>query len=314
MGEEESSELVVLYASSPERPEIKLVSLLGTIEQLRDSANSDFVITREQLFAVNITNVTTAYYSLLYHANSGAYPADIKSAIRANLSTNGELLLPLAAAIKLMLDFSSEEPGLALPSGYSDVMHWLEDRVASTSYVTRVSRSPYYKEALNNIIDSSDLVNKTVSEDIAGHYFVKSTEINNVPAQLVLNDDATGSWHENARSAEFTWSTSADGLNLDFGWPGLEISTQPVSQFYGANATKYLRQAQLTLASESAVDIIFSAKLKHVTDPPIGINVAPVEETLSSSFKAFKQSSLTDAFTALALEQEYVIPYAGIYP
>ena len=266
------------------------------------------------MFDANITNVTAAKYALLLDANDGEAPTTKIQWLQATLNLDGDLLIPFAAAVKLVLDYSADNAALALPSQYTNIAEWLAVKTAVLDYIqqAKINSKASYDEAIAAILADEKLVDKqTTAEQLVGRYFVDHKLSSRGVAQITLNDDFTGEWLERSVGGSFNWSKTEDGIVLTFGEQGLLLNNDRIAEFQYAPTSTYLQSVKLIIASKDALSIQYSANRTEISIVGEGWDYAPVFNTVIENFKAFKQNAVTDAFTALELNTDYALPYVG---
>ncbi|WP_161796365.1 PKD domain-containing protein [Arsukibacterium ikkense] len=302
-----SDELIVLNATSPDSSLVAFQSVLGTTVEILSAAGNDSTLTNNELFATNITNVTSAHYALLMHANNGTAPATPAELQQATSEMNGDLLLPIATAIKLVLDYSADNADLVLPAKFANIADWLADGTAVREYVhhAKLKASAVYDEASAAILADDKLVRSQLAlTDLIGHYFIDREMANSRElAQIIIRADKTGSWLQSNAGGDFNWNQTSEGIVVDFGTPGLLLSNE--------SRETYLLSATLAITSQTTDIVQFVAK-KVLAMPPRDSGMVDPEITIKlDSFKAFKPNALINASTVLDMDQAYALPYAG---
>ncbi|RLV59460.1 hypothetical protein D5018_11785 [Parashewanella curva] len=101
---------------------VKLISYLGSLDSAIKSAGDDGTLKKNELFAVNITNVTTAIGALIQNNNEGKELTTVDAFNNASNEIDASLILPLSTAIKLVIDYSNQNPNFKLPEGTNDTL------------------------------------------------------------------------------------------------------------------------------------------------------------------------------------------------
>lgn len=96
---------------------VRFYSLVGEMARLDTAAGSDGILVRDENNQVNITNLSTAQYTLITQANGGAPVGSDQQYLPLVQNINLDELLKLAAVIKLVVD-----GGVALPAGTTDAL------------------------------------------------------------------------------------------------------------------------------------------------------------------------------------------------
>jgi hypothetical protein len=108
---------------------IKFYSLVGEIVRLNNASGSDGVLTRDEFNQLNVTNLSTAQYSLLTSANGGSPPDSDQELLPLTQNIDLNKMLELAAIIKLVVD-----GGVPLPAGSTDLLDLISDPVAIADF------------------------------------------------------------------------------------------------------------------------------------------------------------------------------------
>lgn len=211
-------ELVKLSAVGPETDsKTRLVALLGSVNRLLDMAGSDATLTREETILVNVTNVSTAVAALLKEANGGEAVTTAETFESLQNQYDATRVLPLATAIKLVLDFAPAHELLKLPEGVADTQALVEDKQQVLAYLTKVKGMllSVYEAAEAEIIDDPNLMRAPVqSSEVVGSYFFKYQDGVKRGDRLVLAANGTGQLHLGSAATAFTWEKTEVDVRL----------------------------------------------------------------------------------------------------
>jgi hypothetical protein len=119
---------LVASGNAPSGAAIQFYSAVGEIARLAQNAGGDGVLVRDENNQVQVTNLSTAQYSLLAEANGGEPVGNDQELIPLVQSISLDRLLELAAVIKLVVD------GEPLPPGVDNVLELVSDPAAVTSF------------------------------------------------------------------------------------------------------------------------------------------------------------------------------------
>jgi hypothetical protein len=108
---------------------IKFYSLVGEIVRLNAASGTDGVLTRDEFNQLNVTNLSTAQYSLLASANGGSPPDSDEELLPLAQNIDLDKLVELAAIIKLVVD-----GGVPLPAGSTDLLDLISDPAAVADF------------------------------------------------------------------------------------------------------------------------------------------------------------------------------------
>ncbi|QSX37519.1 PKD domain-containing protein [Shewanella sedimentimangrovi] len=217
-------DLLLLIATGPEaESKTKLISLPGSLGDMMAAAGSDAVLTKDEAFGVNVTNVTTASYALLRAANQGQ-EIDSKASLEAALKNyDSTEVLSIATALKLAIDYSAEHTELALPEGINDTAQLVEQLESVRDYLLQTQQAlpDLYQQAMNEVIADPELVARTSDVSVAGSYYFHKVGGVLGGDRLVLNQDGSGYMYRLKSSCSLTWEQTEEGVVLTYTGQGL---------------------------------------------------------------------------------------------
>jgi hypothetical protein len=126
---------LVAAGNAPDGAAVKFYSLVGEIARLAEIAGTDGILVRDENNQVQVTNLSTAQYSLLTEANGGAPPGSDQELVPLQQSIDLARLLELAAVIKLVVE------GADLPEGTDDVLELISDDTALATFKASVGQA-----------------------------------------------------------------------------------------------------------------------------------------------------------------------------
>ncbi len=295
---------------------IKLVSQLGKFEDLDIAAGDDDLLTKDDMFAVNVTNVTTAKYILMLRANDGEQIADNQTLALLSKHYEAEYLLPIATAIKLVVDYSGADASLALPESFSDTLEFISDVDATAQYMekARANASAAHEEAQVSIFDDSNmlLTGSDYSDfSVADEYFTVPTERYNSSQYFKLNEDNSGNFVYNEFESSLMWNHSSEGLQLEFAGYGLILNKfihYMDSPPYSVDAEEIaIRQTFKWIStSETHDELIVETDVYHRYP-----NEEIPDSSITTKFESIilvKSSGIIDAKDILEMQVEYSMP------
>jgi len=115
--------------TSPTGAAVKFYSLVGEIVRLASAAGSDGVLVRDEFNQVNVTNLSTAQYTLLTDANGGVPITSDQQLLPLVQNIDLSRMLELAAIIKLVVD-----DGVPLPAGTTNVLDLISNPTAVQAF------------------------------------------------------------------------------------------------------------------------------------------------------------------------------------
>jgi hypothetical protein len=193
--------------TAPSGAAVRFYSVVGEMVRLASAAGSDGVLVRDEFNQVNVTNLSTAQYTLLAEANGGAPVGSDQQLLPLVQNIDLNELLKLAAVIKLVVD-----DGVALPAGTTDALALISDPAALTAF--EASLAP----------DQLDLAIDAVSQDTNITPVFRAGAIPS--GYAVLSPSAAGTIRvgiDTGGIATFTTNangTSGTGTSLDPQGPG----------------------------------------------------------------------------------------------
>jgi len=216
------SQFVTATATGPETDSsVKLVSILGTYEDLVSNAGDDQTLDKNELFAVNITNVSTAVAALMEDANGNQPIVDATTFEQAAKIYDGSRVLPLATAIKLVIDYSADNAELALPEGVTDTMAFVADINLVSDYVSsaQANFADEFNSAQTAIINDKEVISGGTNDSsvsIADSYYFISPNGTTRDGRMTLNSDGTGSISEYTGTYDIEWAQAEEGIEIAY--------------------------------------------------------------------------------------------------
>lgn len=197
--EADASQFVTLAArGAGEQSFVEFTSLAGSFQSLVSQAGDGTLLSSEN-FATQITNVSTAEAVLLKDANGGQPITSDALLTSLGSSLNGQDVLDLATAIKLVVDDSANYP---LPAGQTSVLALVSDAAARQTFVDDVY-------AQDPATFSSTQAAITVDPDLS-----KPLTAQNVPAALtaaMLSTNPDFSFNYNNRVKSYAFAANGTG-------------------------------------------------------------------------------------------------------
>lgn len=212
-----STDMVSIVAQGVEtQGRARLISILGDVETLLSLANADGVLSSDELSDVNVTNLTTAKVALMQLLNNGNDPQDQASLVSLASKISLEQLFTLATAIKVAIDKAPDNAELALPDGIVDTLDLVSDVQASKAYISLIKTSDEYVEAIQEILNDSNIFDESIFELAQVLYFAQD----GIAINLAAADAEQGKMGEildNDGSTFFSYTTTPNSLVVSFG-------------------------------------------------------------------------------------------------
>ncbi|WP_226665134.1 Ig-like domain-containing protein [Microbulbifer aggregans] len=202
---------------------IELVSLLGEIGTLIESAGEDRTLGGEGDTQANVTNVTTARYVLAVDANGGEEIASDEAMAEAEKSIDADVLLEIAAVIKVILD----NPEYSLPEGKESVVDLVQDTEAYNNFVAEVtSENPddnALTQAMDQIVKDPALVQGYTADKLAHVYYGTFAAapgfLSRGGDRYQFNTDGTGSIASEQGTQSFSWDLEDGSIVVTYDQP-----------------------------------------------------------------------------------------------
>lgn len=219
LDDDDSSSMVSIIAQGEgAQAQAKLSSILGTVGRLDALSGDDNTLTKDELFDVNVTNVTTANSALLQRENLGEAITDDTLLAALNLRVSQEEKFALATAIKVAIDKSGDNPSLGLPEGITDTLALALNTEAAAQYVDAIKDTSAYAEAYDEIVNDPELVNSEISSAIKT-FFISDyhNPLLSYPGSVVkISDDDSARFIAYDTDVEATLSQDANEIVLNF--------------------------------------------------------------------------------------------------
>ena len=309
--------IIEAIATGPEaNSPLKLVSLLGSVDTIIEAAGADGILTKDELFDVNITNFSTAIAVLMVQANNDLPVNDSSTFLLASNSIDVGSLLPYAIAVKLVLDFSANEPSLALPAGFTDTLLLLQDKIQIGIYIDNAFTNfdISYNQASSDMLADNNIVNSQINESQiaspSNYFFYNPTNSIVIPkrSRMTLNPDNSGTLFEEEGSSGFTWSLNENVISVVF--PGVGFVEGLLNSSFVAQRVSSNRS--LILLHRTPSNDIFIINNTTFTHYPNG-EIADSSPTFTSTIvNAAKQEAILDASNILQMNMSYTLPIVDL--
>ncbi|QYK04737.1 carboxypeptidase-like regulatory domain-containing protein [Shewanella zhangzhouensis] len=246
---------------------------------------------------INVTNVTTAKYSLVLEANGGEQPSTLAELEQAETAVDATELFQLAAIIKLIVD----DPGYQLPEGYDSILDFIADEGAVDTFVASTPPEAL-EQALADILADSELVAGFSAADVPSLYYAISTTS---PGYLARSGSAlefdnvgmTGKalsfqqWNGQPISQDFSWAVVSGRIEVSYSAPlvteelsdSIEYVTDnqaEIDAYYagGGAVENFITHRTLTqraytrVVDGSLVDVVSVESRSELSTPPIPLS------------------------------------------
>lgn len=294
-------------AEANDQEYVTLVSALDSLDSLYQAAGDDSVLERSEASGTNVTNVTTATYTLANEANGGTPPATSEELETAQAAIDPDELLEIAAVIKLIVD----NPNYEMPEGQTSIQDFVADTEAYNGFVEEVETND--PEALSNVVDEiladEDLVATTT--DLPEFYIqtfpTKPGYISQGNSVLVFNEDGTGEtinsfYSPDGNNQPFTWEIQEDGfVSITYNEPIVSVSYPSIYDLTDDPEIIAAYEAQNTTQAEQIASLT-AQRFKILSSGPRNDFVRTIED-------------VTYTYTPTVFDgQEYQIPSRNAQP
>ncbi|MFK3858779.1 PKD domain-containing protein [Pseudoalteromonas rhizosphaerae] len=308
------SQLVTIEAQGKEQQQAALLqSRLMSFASLKTKAGDDAVLTNDEDFSVNITNLTTAKSALLARENLFV---DIKSEQdlkRLSNEISADELVKVATTIKVILDKSTSNELFALPEGVNNVLELALDNEKMTQYIKKVEQTPEFSQAQEEMLADEKVVQSTKSNNIKTFYYNRGNlSINQV---IELDNDGTGRYLLQNYDGRFDWIYQNDvyTLNNPEGFYAYQttadIEIDGETKRVRQEVTTYKAELKLIAATENGF-LVKETEYKNVEYPDGELE--NYQLTNESILKVFTQNEQVD-FTFAQTQNPIALPAPHIF-
>lgn len=312
--EKEIDSLVKITATAAQPTYVKLVSQLGDFRTLLSAAGSDKKLTVDEVFAVNVTHVTTATHSLLQAANNNQ-PLTTKQSYETAMSNyDSSTLLDIATAIKLIADYQPPKAGMELPVGFTDTEAFALNPMMVAKYLAKAkaSQAAIVDLARNSTVNDKNVVKPIVDpHDRRGlvYYVEKSSELASDSAIFTFGFPL-GFFSNDVVSTDFDFILLNGALNIVYGptfrLTGIQIKSEIVNiNNVPVQEVTYLSSTSIKFVNNTDKSVTLLIKNSYLKKYP-GTQLADVSvpgEYVSR--KAYKEAAVVNAADVLQAGETY---------
>ncbi|MCG7550419.1 REJ domain-containing protein [Pseudoalteromonas sp. Of7M-16] len=211
--ESQAAELVKLSAKGiNDKSTVSLVSQLNSVSTIKEAAGDDNLVNAEELFDVNVTNVTTAEYALLARDTQGySNNAELNDA-KARISSQEQLTL--AAVLKAVIDH-----GVALPDGVNSTLELAKNSELVDELLDNLTETqPELVEQIKSEITNDETLVAPVAFAPNGTYYLLETNyVDGLDYKLAFYEDQRGLLSTADKRIPFSWAQNGKEvtINLD---------------------------------------------------------------------------------------------------
>lgn len=251
--ETETEQLVMLSARGSEannQTHIEFKSLLPSTTSLKRLAGEDGILNKEESFAVNVTNVSTAEFALLQQ--NGELPQSDAQLTRRQNGVDAQQKLELAALIKAVVDFNVD-----LPDGLSSTLELASNNEHANDLKAKLAseKPEIMTQSLAAIKADANLL-AGVSGSLEGDYIINwPSHYNNRAIHISLNGDNSATVTA-SNQVNVTWQKVDNQVTVDLSTQALYLDT------WHKNGNAYQKQLKsLSFILLEAKDAVISVEL-----------------------------------------------------
>ncbi|AWF83159.1 hypothetical protein BTJ40_21365 [Microbulbifer sp. A4B17] len=301
----EVDSFVQAEANFPTGSGVKLVSTLGSFQDLLEKSGDDGILVRSELLNVNITSISTALSALLEVENNGALMSDSQYEA-AYQQVNPYTVFDIAAYISLLIN-NPQEARFGVPDEFDDVYELATNFSLMALYISQIKENflEEFESTKTSISKNQNLVSASPSilSDIEDTYYLVGDNL-----RLTLQADGTGEVIGAMDSAVITWSQSDEGLIIE----GADLVTGYYYNEYDlAFVETHIRITKLNWVSNTAsVDSVILNSVQYEHYPGGEYQGSQfIEQTLMSF--AVRSSAELAVSNAIELGKTYSLPIAS---
>ncbi|KID55824.1 hypothetical protein JF50_15845 [Pseudoalteromonas luteoviolacea] len=206
------AQLVKLYASGVgSQSSVSLVSQLGSIGSLVNAAGDDKVLTADELFDINVTNMTTAEYAVLAKVTP-TYTND-QELLEARSQISFQSQLMLSTLLKAVIDYDFE-----LPDGVSSTLELaLNSDVAEEQLALIQQNQPALLEQITQeILNDSDVIHNDEFVDDGEYIVFDNHNIDELGFRLTfLSGSNRGSISNHLSNSLFDYTKEGNKIRIE---------------------------------------------------------------------------------------------------
>ncbi|MCG7537085.1 hypothetical protein [Pseudoalteromonas sp. OOF1S-7] len=192
-----------------EQSQVTLVSQLHSVAAINEAAGDDEVVSSDELFDVNVTNVTTAEYALLGRDTQSFSNDNELDQARARISSQEQLML--AAVLKAVIDH-----GVTLPDTANSTLELASDPELIDELIASIAETqPSLIEQLEQEITGDETLVEAVTFSPNGSYYLVETQyVDGLDYKLTFNPDGTGLLATADTNETFTWTQTGEEISV----------------------------------------------------------------------------------------------------
>jgi hypothetical protein len=279
------SEFVTLSARGVgEQAFVEFTSLAGSFQSLVTAAGDDDTLSSSENFSTQITNVSTAQAVFMRETNDGkaiVSDADLQS---LKAAVNAQDVLDLAAAIKLAVDDTANNP---LPEGQTSILALASDAAARQDFVNEVyannpdafaaaqvaiAQDPDLAQPLEADVIEAYLANEGFTTALLSSDAAFSFNYSGRVSHFDLHEGGVGSESSDTYDQEFTWTIEGSTIKVTYTEPLETFSWDSAmcGDVFGQYQGRYVTDgARISFLNERTVAITTTSDITYASCPQL---------------------------------------------
>ncbi|MCF2859227.1 hypothetical protein L1286_17220 [Pseudoalteromonas sp. SMS1] len=208
--ESHAEQLVKISAQGVnDQSSVTLVSQLNSVATIKQAAGEDNVVNSDELFDVNVTNVTTAEYALLGRDKQGYRNGGELNEAKARISSQEQLTL--AAVLKAVIDHD-----VALPAGADSTLELVQNSELTDELLENLmnTQPELFEKIKSDITNDDTLVDPITFSPSGSYYLVETKYTDGLDYQLTFYPGQRGVLSTADKNTFFSWTQNGQKLNF----------------------------------------------------------------------------------------------------
>jgi hypothetical protein len=317
VSEDNGDDMVKVVATSPDNDIVRLVSFLTSVNRVIELAGSDGVLTANELFAVNITNVSTARLALLEDVDPDGSIDSVSELEFALNNYDTSMVIPLATLIQIALEYIDQYAGIDLPENISDTYELVSQLNIAIEYMERILTAQYdlFTSVSTEILSNTDIIEANHSS-LTGSYFFSNPLVGAGKGVITFSDADSGRWVADKGRNDFTYEADENGItHLSFTTTDFSSIGSEFNDDLGRSVSYTIsrKDTQIQVVEESERSVLMAITYideKIYDDEPTLDNVELITVDLDTATKHSALGSMTDF---ISIGEKFVLPTPTAY-
>lgn len=318
----------VIAQGDSENSSAGYISTLGSFQKIHGLSGNDKVLTENEYFSVNVSNITTAQYGLVKVLKNGSPISTDAELEELNLQISADTTLALASAIEIPLNKlsstlaqgktsyskrgklgfvskmndgkSSIDRTTELPEGTDNTLELVETVESAQNYVDQVQGTQELTDSTESTLSNDKLKDKSEYKLPDYYYLLPTSTIEQSLGVFSFNEDGTGIWFKTLEGnnqqamTEFTWNDSESEITLTFIEPE-QINQRIVVDIDGdrGRIDKHTTTKSMVISRYSSHDRYDDLLIKQISDVSYSNSYGQIDEATftNSSYTSVTEQS-----------------------